>query len=104
MPKDQQEQSKDRKKGSSILAGAVGIALLILGGAILAPMIVDVGTIDIRAHRVVVNGGACVLFGLVLLWWAVTEGKDWGIGFETVTMTVAVVTAVIAILTLNVAA
>ncbi|PJG53793.1 hypothetical protein CVM73_18950 [Bradyrhizobium forestalis] len=69
-----------------------------MGIAILGSFVVDV-----RAHRVVVNGGACILFGLVLLWWTFGENESWGIGFETVTMTVTVVTAVIAILALNVA-
>ncbi|MGY4466944.1 hypothetical protein ACVWWK_002626 [Bradyrhizobium sp. LB9.1b] len=86
------------KRGSNLLTGATGGALLLLGGAILASYVVDV-----RANRVIVNGGACILFGVVLLWWTFGEDKNWGMGFETVTMTVAVVTAVIAILTLNVA-
>ncbi|MCP1846828.1 MULTISPECIES: hypothetical protein [unclassified Bradyrhizobium] len=88
-----------RKDGSFALTVITGSALLILGIAILTSYIVD-----IRAHRAFVNGGACILFGSILLWWAFSEGKNWGIGFETVTMTVAVVTAVIAILALNVVA
>jgi len=86
------------KRGSNLLTGGTALALLILGTVIFAS-----GAVDIRANRVIVNGGACVVFGLVLLWWTVGEGSDWGIGFETVTMTVAVLTAVIAILALNVA-
>ncbi|SFQ05044.1 hypothetical protein SAMN05216330_11445 [Bradyrhizobium sp. Ghvi] len=87
-----------RKRGSNFLTGGTALALLTLGIVIFAS-----GAVDIRSNRVIVNGGACVLFGLVLLWWTFGEGRDWGIGFETVTMTVAVVTAVIAILALNVA-
>jgi len=83
------------RRGSNLLTRATGAALLIFGIAILAY------PLDIRAHRVIVNGGACILFGLVLLWWTYGEGREWGVGFETVTMTVAVVTAVIAILALN---
>jgi len=86
----------DRKTGSNVLTAVTGVALLALGFAILGSIIVD-----LKAHRLAVNGGACILFGVILLWWAFSAGKDWGIGFETVTMTVGVVTAVIAILTLT---
>jgi hypothetical protein len=86
----------DRKCGSIVLTAATGAALLGLGITILASVVVD-----LRAHRTAVNGGACLLFGTILLWWTFSEGKRWGIGFETVTMTVAVVTAVIAILALT---
>ncbi|MBH5370960.1 hypothetical protein [Bradyrhizobium glycinis] len=91
------------KTGSNILTIMTGGALLLLGAAILVSFFVFGVIVDLRAYRVGVNGCACILFGLVLLWWAFGEGSDWGIGFETVTMTVAVVAAVIAILTLNVA-
>ncbi|MGY0575936.1 hypothetical protein ACTGJ9_036975 [Bradyrhizobium sp. RDM12] len=86
------------RRGSNFLTAVTGVSLLILG-----IVIFTTHAIDIRANRVIVNGGACILFGLVLLWWTYGEGSEWGIGFEAVTMTVAVVTAVIAILALNAA-
>jgi hypothetical protein len=85
-----------RKTGSMVLTAVTGVALVVLGLAIFGSFIVD-----LKAYRLTVNGGACVLFGLVLLWWAFSEEKDWGVGFETVTMTVGTITAVIAILTLT---
>ena len=81
-----------RKRGSNVLAGTTGIALLALGGLISSKVV-----ISLKAHPEIVNGGACILFGFVLLWWTFSEEKKWGIGFETVGMTAAVVTAVIAI-------
>jgi hypothetical protein len=86
-----------RKCGSNVLAGITGVALLALGSLILG----RVFAINLKAHPEFVNGGACILFGVVLSWWTLSEGKRWGIGFETVGMTVGVVTAVIAILTLT---
>jgi len=85
-----------RKCGSNVLAGLTGVSLLTLGCLILGRVFV----VDLKAHPEIVNGGACILFGFVLLWWTFSEGKRWGIGFETVGMTVGIVTAVVAILTL----
>jgi hypothetical protein len=87
-----------RKGGSNVLTGATGGALLILGLAILASFVVD-----IRANRVIVNGGGCILLDWFFCGGPLLKTIGWGIGFETVTMTVTVVTAVIAILALNAA-
>jgi hypothetical protein len=48
-----------------------------------------------------INVGTCLFFSGILFWWASSEGKAWGIGFETITMAVTVVLAVIAILALS---
>lgn len=87
-----------RKCGSNVLASIIGGALIALAIGIASgwsPNFQDRSTLK------VVNGGSSVLFGIVLLWWAASEDRAWGIGFETVTMVVGVVTAVIAILTLT---
>jgi hypothetical protein len=84
------------KSGSNVLTAATGVVLIALGIAIFGSVVVD-----LKAHPIAVNGGACILFGAILLWWVLGEGKDWGIGFESVGMTVGVVTAAIAILALT---
>lgn len=84
----------DRKLGSMVLTAITGAALVVLGAAIAGSYVGD-----LKAHRAAVNAGACIVFGVLLLWWTVSEKKTWGIGFETVGMTVGVIAAVIAILT-----
>jgi hypothetical protein len=87
-----------RKKGSVYLAFALSVSLLALGACIaFGPSPDFKNPITLK----IVNGGSATLFGIVLLWWAVSEEKDWGIGFETITMVVTVVTAVVAIFTLT---
>lgn len=85
-----------RKTGSVVLAATIGVTLLVLGFWILR-----FGDLNLKDYSAPVNIGTCILFGIVLLWWAVSANKEWGIGFETITMVVTVVTAVIAILTLT---
>lgn len=93
---EEQKDGRGRKPGSSILAGIIGFLLVVLAISIF------LGAIDnLKQHRILVNGGSSLLFGIVLFWWAVSNKRQWGIGFETVTMVVGVVTAVIAILTLT---
>jgi len=87
----------DRKTGSNILVSITGAVIVVLGILIFFSLV----TVDVKTHRDAINGSASVLFGAVLLWWAASEDKQWGIGFETVTMTVAVVAGLIAILTLT---
>jgi hypothetical protein len=88
----------ERKNGSNILAVVLGFLLIVLAVCIgfgFTPDFKDKDTL------IAVNAGSSALFGGVLLWWAASENKAWGIGFETVTMVVGVVTAVVAILTLT---
>jgi hypothetical protein len=87
------------KKGSNALACGLGFLLLALGVCIGFGLF----TPDFRdaTMRKIVNAGSSSLFGIVLLWWVMGEDRTWGIGFESVTMIVGVVTAVIAILTLT---
>jgi len=94
-PKSGAGAEKERKQGSTILAFALAIALFILA---LAIWITD---FHINDHAKAVNIFTCIFFGGVLFWWAVSWGKAWGIGFETITMSVTVILAVIAILTLT---
>lgn len=87
---------KPRKKGSNVLAFVIGVALIALGACTLLGVHVS---LDKNELARLINGGSSALFGIVLFWWAISERKTWGIGFETVTMVVGVVTAVIAIFT-----
>jgi hypothetical protein len=98
---DDATSEKGRKGGSSSLAGATGVVLVILAILMFGNQI---NHQTVKDHHAAINGGSSLLFGTVLLWWALTGKKGrhkYGIGFETVTMIFAVVTAVIAILTLT---
>jgi ABC-type transport system involved in multi-copper enzyme maturation permease subunit len=90
------------KRGSIILASLTGICLFVI--ALLIGLDV-ISAESIRANPKPVDCGACIIFGLILCYWAYhakkTEDKsDYGIGFPSVTMVIAIVTAVIAIITL----
>ncbi|MGY3547842.1 hypothetical protein ACVWZ4_003231 [Bradyrhizobium sp. USDA 4472] len=90
-----------RKRGSVALAMAMGIALVVLGTVICLQHLTG-NEFKIKDYAVPVNVGTCFFFGFVLLWWAVSGGNNqWGIGFETITMAVTVVLAVIAMLALT---
>jgi hypothetical protein len=92
-----------RRTGSSVLAAAIGFLLVALGLAawISTPFFVD-WIAGLRSHARAIDVAASLLFGVVLLWWAASAGdKPFGIGFETVTMVVAAVAALIAIFTLT---
>jgi hypothetical protein len=84
-----------RKRESIALTIIMGLALI---GLALAYGIAD---FKLREHPKAVNIVTCVVFGGILFWWAFSEDKSWGIGFETITMAVTVILAVIAILTLT---
>ena len=84
-----------RKHGSIVLALLMGIGLW---GLALAIHFAD---FKIHDHQKKINIGTCVFFGLIVFWWVFSEGKSWGIGFETITMAVTVILSVIAILTLT---
>ena len=102
--------SEPRNLGSTLTAVAVGAVLMIfaayLGLAWWCGRFFDVGQFE-----KVIDIGSCAIFGAVLLWWGLckpfatydrsTAGK---IGFETITMIVTVITALIAIFTLTDAA
>ena len=91
-----------RNLGSS--RAAVGCAALLFGVAFIRSQL----EIDWKTCAKWIDVGSCLAFGLVLIWWALSKkraehephsaGK---IGFETITMIVAVVTAVVAIFTLT---
>ena len=85
----------ERKKGSVALSVIMGIALLFLG------LVIWRFGFNPKEYAVQINVVACVFFGVILLWWAATPNRDWGIGFPSITMAVTVVLAVIAILTLT---
>jgi hypothetical protein len=99
---------KERPKmGSVVWAGLTGVLLVVAAVSIFYTSssggkndLID----TIKANPKPVDGGACALFGIVLIWWAVGAfrhaEKNWGIGFPTVTMVVGVVTALIAIFSL----
>jgi len=96
----------NRNIGSSIVAFVFGAVLLLFG-----IYLQRVDHFDWTHYRKPIEFGSCYVFGGVLIIWALTKkwsqyvpGSVFRIGFETVTMIVAVVTAVIAILTLTDAA
>lgn len=106
-----------KRKNGSVLIGLVsGVVIGIFG------------VMSFTHHDVIetlgrdnLNGMACLIFAAVLIWWAVSppgveaqavtppprkwgiffKGRNWGVGFETITMVVGVLTAVIAILALT---
>ena len=87
---------ENRKFGSSVLAFATGVLIVVLAVCIFMGWIKD-----LKDHKTFVEVGSTLTFGGVLIWWSVSNNlKKWGIGFPTVTMVVGVVTAVVAILTL----
>src|SRR5216684_7303501 len=101
------------RKNGSILAALLG-GLAVVGFGIFT---LYTGQTPNRLEYLI-NGGASILFGLVLLWWVFSQenpqeqgfrwpnpfyrGKrNWGIGFETITMVVTVLTAIVVIFTLT---
>jgi hypothetical protein len=85
------------KKGSDVFAVVIGGGLVVLAALTFAgwsPDLKDKETVKL------LTGGSSLLFGSVLLLWCFGENKEWGVGFESVTMIVGVVTAVIAIFAL----
>jgi membrane protease YdiL (CAAX protease family) len=101
---------KGRKNGSILVALIAGIGV---GGIGIYTLYAGV-TPDKREY--LTNGGTSIVFALIMLWWvfsrekprepgfrwqAFYEERNWGIGFETVTMVVTVVTALVAIFTLT---
>ena len=84
-----------RKRGSIGLTIIMGLALI---GLALGFHLYD---FKIRDHSKAVNITSCVVFGAMLFWWALSEAKTWEIGFETITMAVTVILAIVAILTLT---
>ena len=85
------------KSGSNVLAAMVGVGLVALAIFTFAgwsPDLKDKETVKL------LTGGSSVIFGIVLLLWCFGEHHEWGVGFESVTMIIAVVTAVIAIFAL----
>jgi hypothetical protein len=75
----------------------MGLALVALGVVIA----IKGHQFKIKDYATPINIGASLFFGIVLLWWAFSENKPWGIGFETITMAVTVVLAVLGVLTLT---
>jgi hypothetical protein len=106
----------ERRNGSTAIGLVAGAVLLVAG--VMSFMHHDVIGVIGRDN---LNGGACLLFAVILIWWAISppgagnpplgkhrrkflvfvEGRNWGIGFETITMIVGVMTAAVAILTLT---
>jgi hypothetical protein len=86
------------RTGSTFFAAVLGGSLLVLAYVVIIrgyrPNLGDPTTFKVGI------GGSAALFGMVLLWWVAGEGKKWGIGFETITMVVTVVTALVAIIAL----
>lgn len=94
-----------RYQGSTLTAYVVAVLLLALAGFLVSGKEIDWVNAKKR-----VEIGSCVVFAIALLAWART--KDWSdpahhfqhteskIGFETLTMVVTVITALVAILTL----
>jgi len=87
----------ERKRGSNHLALVTGVALIVLA---LLTFFDWNPPLEPREPHKLIDGGASVLFGAVLLVWRFSEDETWGVGFESVTMIVGVVTAVIAIFAL----
>jgi len=90
------------KHGSVVLAWITGFVLFVV--ALLIGLDV-ISAESIRANPKPVDCGACIIFGAILCYWAYHAQKsedknDKGIGFPSVTMVLAIVTAVIAIITL----
>jgi len=83
-----------RKHGSIVLAVVMGLAMIGLALGIYFGF-------KISEYPKPVNILTCIVFAGILFWWAFSEDKEWGIGFETITMAVTVILAVIAILTLT---
>jgi uncharacterized membrane protein YiaA len=105
--------SEPRQQGSTITARILGVVLVCVG--VLLPAITNLKPgFDWISYRAWVNYGSCILFGGMLLWWgfckSLTKPVDHyqetksRIGFETITMVVGVLTALIAIWTLTDAA
>lgn len=104
---------KPRQQGSTITARVLGVALVLVG--VLEPVLtLFKPNFDWVYHRAWIDNGSSILFGGILLLWgfckslkstedhyADTKSR---IGFETVTMVVGVLTALIAIWTLTEAA
>jgi hypothetical protein len=90
------EQTSSRKTRSVVLVMIMGAGLLIFGG-----LVAVFGDINPKDHAYFINVATCIFFGFILLWWAISEHMCWGIGFETITMSVTVILAVVAILTLT---
>jgi hypothetical protein len=98
-----------RYQGSTLTAYIVAVILLML-----AIFLGIGGEIDWMHAKKPVEIGSCIMFAIALLAWA--RAKDWTlatdhyqgtkrkIGFETLTMVVTVITALVAILTLTDAA
>jgi Kef-type K+ transport system membrane component KefB len=107
--KDQLNNEKQglRQQGSTVAAYILGVILIVL-----AIYLFTGGEVNWVKVQRFVNGATCAVFALTLFLWA--RSKDWTtehhqksirkIGFETITMLVTIVTAVIAILTLTDAA
>lgn len=91
-----------RRKGSTVTGWVCGAALALFGLGILLGWI---SSDTLMSHRDWINGASCLIFGGILCYWALsTDGKPkveiWGIGNETVTMVVTVITGVVTIFTL----
>ena len=84
-----------RHHGSTILATVTGLALILFATVFLF------SNVKPTDYRWQINVGSFLYFGIILLWWSFSSGKKWGIGNETVVMTVTVVVAAIAVITLT---
>jgi hypothetical protein len=82
----------NRRGGSNVIAGATGVVLL---GFALVVLLTGENPLERLSSEVIV-GTASLLFAIILLVWVASDWTEW-VGNETVSMTVGVVAAVIAI-------
>jgi hypothetical protein len=109
MEEKKAKSDKPRKNGSILTALIAGVLVGIIG-------IAELAHAPPYKCEDAINGGSGILFAIVLLWWVFSDenpygkfrwsnpfylGRHWGIGFETVTMVVTVVSALVIIFTLT---
>lgn len=95
-----------RQLGSTRAAKFLGWSLCVMGGALLAGTVLHI-PFSWKSWEIRIDIAACLVFGSVLIWWAGSypaanhvPASGGRIGNPTVTMTVGVLTALVAVFTL----